>query len=219
VGEGKKLIGASVEYRPRARDNTKKEAAANLELFGISRDVSPQSTAFYGLLSQVRRELSRRGKSKIKEPPGLKLMNRGLVSSIVNAGTGGRRLEQKDLRRFCAALVDSLNGLGSKPVEVSAYELLPRVIARNGKFIGSLVVARTAANYPTLAEANRKVRDKLAEMADSDSGRKALEPRIDIYKTTDERRGKEIIERLAEALREQDAPVLLEPAKSYKVPR
>ncbi len=61
----------------------------------------------------------------------------------------------------------------------------PQVLAVRGKYIGTLLVRKTAESYSILNEANKATHRKIHEATNTTSSKKSLPPRIDLCQVSD----------------------------------
>lgn len=189
-------------YRPRARDRMHKKSSS-LELFGIARDVDlEQSTVFRGLIKAIPRfsdyNIDRR---RIKQNPSQKLLNRGLVSSVISTRRKG--VEQKDIWAWEDQIVNAVNGRGHQEIPLNLSDLEPFVVnSSRGKHIGSFAVRKESEFYDQLYEANVIALKALKcnKRADSTSSRASLRPRIDVFVAKNRKVALDTIEHISDAM-------------------
>jgi hypothetical protein len=207
-------------YQKRPRDSLKRRNGKDPEVFGIARDINQEAAAaFFGLVKEIPKLSDRKiGEDQVKSPVSLKIINRGLIRSIMIPVFNKGQIEQKEINRMSGDLIQSMNGYGSETVTIEPHDLIPHTIF-NGKNTGTFKISKKSDAYAYLKDANVYARNKLVEWTDSSCGRKGLEPRIDLYTTTDREAGFVTVRRAVEIMREEDMPIVLEPATVYKVSR
>lgn len=210
----------NAEYRLRPRDSLKRRKVRGPELFGIARDVDQSSSvALRGVIKAIPR-LSEYliSAEKVEENPSQKLLNRGLVSSVL-ARSNNKYVEPKDLRRWETEIIDAVNGRGSSVVEMNWRDFEPGVVDSRGKFIGSLLVKKSSPHFQQLMVANEIALESLKDetRANSSDSRAVLQPRIDLYKVRSPEIAHETIERVGRLLAAESAMVVLNPARGYTV--